>query len=202
MVGLSKRARTDRLLKVIGGKTVTNPAARNNVTKPATTKKRSRTPEKEIPVDAPPVNSSDEGPSEEDEPEAETGANKRAKTLPSCDDERGSPDRGHIIPASFKTSEKTTTRAPSKAKYGAKSNGRARGSQEPKPSSSQTIQDERDALDELGPVKGLNLLKNPDKRIRGGPTARPPRIREPRPPKRAKKAPESKQTLPVHSDLI
>lgn len=186
---MSKNARPPQLLKSIPSKDSMKPAA--------TSKKRSRAPEKDVDVSAPPLSSDDES-SEGDEPNAVAGAQKRGKSPSSSGDE--SPDRAEIQPTAFSSSLQSaanTSSSRSKVKYvssqgSSKTYGSARGSQESKPSSSQRSRNGKEPRDdELGPVKGGSLLRDPDKTFMKGKGPKPSSPRAPR-QKRTKKTAKGK----------
>lgn len=167
----------------------------------ATSKKRSRTPEKEVDISAPPVSSS-----EEDEPNPVAKAGKRGKSPLSSGDE--SPDRADIRPA-FPSSLNSTASISnrSKTKYGSSQRsqqtyGSARSSQDSKPSSSQRSRNAKDSRDdELGSTKGGSLLPDPDKKFTRGKGTKPPSPRVPR-QKRTKKMAKGKYSGLLHAGLI
>lgn len=195
-VGLSYNDRPPPLHK-IGGDAATKPAA--------TTKKRSRTPEKEVDISGPPINSDDDDSGDEDEPPAVTGAVEGAKSPSPSGDESDGPDRADIRPTTFQSSSNSKTSTSSnrsKAKNGPHRSGQrtyglARSSQESKPPSSQRSRNAKEAPDDLDPVKGETMLRDPGKKFTRAPTAKPPPPRAP-PPKRPRKASEGKEAHPTH----
>lgn len=188
--GLSKNARPPPLLKNIPSRGSTQPAV--------TSKKRSRAPEKEVDISAPPLSSDDES-SGGDEPNAVVEAQKGVSSSSSSGDE--SPDRAEIRPTAFPSSLQSAasiSSSRSKVKYGSsqgssKPYGSARGSQESKPSSSQRGRNAKEPSDdELGPVKGGSLLREPGKTFTKGKGPKPSSPRAPR-QKRMKKTAKGKE---------
>lgn len=189
--GLSKNDRPPPLLQKIPSRDVTRPGT--------TRKKRSRTPEKEVDISAPPISSGDES-SEDDE---SNPAAKGGKSPSSSGDE--SPDRADIRPTPFLSSWNSTAGISnrSKSKYGSsqrssKTYGSARSSQESKPSSSQRSRDARESRDELGSVEGESLLREPGRTFTRGKGIKPSSPRAPR-QKRTKKATKGKEFMVVPS---
>ncbi|KAL2112522.1 hypothetical protein VUR80DRAFT_7375 [Thermomyces stellatus] len=183
--GLSRNARPPPLLKSL--------PSRNTAREAGTNKKRSRTPEKEVDVLAPPISSGDEDSSEEDGRDPVADAEKGGKSPISSGNE--SPDRADIRPTTFPSSWNSTTSTASNrsriqygsSQKGVKRYGLARSSQESKPSSSQRSRNEKEPRDGLDPVKGDSLLRDPDRTFKKGNGAKPSSPRASR-QKRTKKA--------------
>lgn len=197
-VGLSKYDKPARLLKVINSpKTAAKPALKST----KDSMKKSRTPEEEVDILAPPA-SSDDSDSGEDGPAPTSKTQRTVEDPSSGEDEReDSPDRGDIQPSMFQSSWNSaasfSSSNRSKAKYGAKQNstkyGSARSSQESKPSSQKKRSADASG-DDLGPVRSQSLLRDPDKKY-GSQTKRgsPPSSQPLREKKRAKKPVEGEK---------